>query len=199
MRREELKELHYITPITNVPSILQRGLLSHRRAAAIQHQSVAMPEIQDRRALVRVPGGRRLHEYVNLNFHARNPMLFKRRGQHTSLCVLQVSTDVLDSPGVVITDRNAAASDEYIRWSPSPSGLDRLNRDLVFAEDWRHPGDPIAYYRHRSIKCAEVLVPDVVPPHHIVGAYVSGESGRGKLAEVAGALLATVDAHLFFL
>ena len=66
MQRDELQELHYITPICNVPSILQHGLLSHVRAAKHKHSSVAMAEIQDRRSEVRVPGGRRLHEYVNL-------------------------------------------------------------------------------------------------------------------------------------
>lgn len=66
MKREELEELHYITPISNVPSICKRGILSHHGAARIQHQSIAMAEIQDRRAKVTVPGGRRLHEYANL-------------------------------------------------------------------------------------------------------------------------------------
>lgn len=60
-----------------------------------------MAEIQDRRAVVRVPGGRPLHEYVNLYFHARNPMLYKRLPMHDSLCVLRVSTDVFDLPGAV--------------------------------------------------------------------------------------------------
>ena len=48
MTREELPELHFIAPITNVASILQDGILSHNRAAKVAHESVAMPEIQDR-------------------------------------------------------------------------------------------------------------------------------------------------------
>jgi len=66
MGPSELSELHYITAIDNVPSILQHGLLSHRRAARLTNRSVAMEEIQARRATVRVPGGERLHDYVNL-------------------------------------------------------------------------------------------------------------------------------------
>ncbi len=60
MRREELEELHYITPIANVPSILTHGILSHVRVRKLPHQSVAMPEIQDRRRKVRVPNARPL-------------------------------------------------------------------------------------------------------------------------------------------
>ena len=50
MQRHELEELHYITPICNIPSILRHGILSHVRAARLLHQSVAMQVIQDRRA-----------------------------------------------------------------------------------------------------------------------------------------------------
>ena len=77
MNREDLSELHYISPIANLVSIMQRGILSNRRAAKLQHQSVAKQEVQDLRAKVRVPGGRALHEYANLYICARNPMLYK--------------------------------------------------------------------------------------------------------------------------
>ncbi len=78
MERHELTELHYITPIGNVPSILRQGILSHIRLQRVEHESVAMEEIQDRRAKVIVPGGLKLHEYVNLYICARNPMMYKR-------------------------------------------------------------------------------------------------------------------------
>jgi len=71
MKFEELDELHYITPIKNMGSICTMGILSHKKAEKIPHQSVAMDEIQERRKKVVVPGGRPLHQYVNLYFHAR--------------------------------------------------------------------------------------------------------------------------------
>lgn len=40
MRRDELAELQYITPIVNVASILQHGILSHKRASMLLHESV---------------------------------------------------------------------------------------------------------------------------------------------------------------
>ncbi len=66
MKRKELDELHYITPIANAPGICKNGILSSRRAGKLPHQSVAMQEVQDLRAKVVVPGGRPLHEYANL-------------------------------------------------------------------------------------------------------------------------------------
>ena len=67
----DVKELHYITPIENLPSILKYGILSHRRVEKLDHKSVAMADVQARRAAVRIPGGRPLHEYANLYFNAR--------------------------------------------------------------------------------------------------------------------------------
>jgi hypothetical protein len=49
MRRLDVSELHYITLIDNVQSILNRGILSYELAAEVSHTSLAMPEIQARR------------------------------------------------------------------------------------------------------------------------------------------------------
>ncbi len=75
MRRSDLAELHFITHIANVASILEHGILCHKKAKRLDPASVAMPEIQDIRAKKAVPAGKPLHEYANLYIHARNPML----------------------------------------------------------------------------------------------------------------------------
>lgn len=196
MRREDLRELHYITPIGNVPSILSRGILSHRLAAKVRHESVAMQNIQDRRAKVRLPTGRPLHDFANLYICARNPMLYLRRAHHDSLCVLQVSPDVLDVEKVVVADRNA--SSDYCRFDAAPSGLAGIDEQSVFAEYWTDP-NPIQAHINKSVKCAEVLVPDRVPTHLVRGAYVSGDVAKQRLAALAPNFTITVDAHLFFL
>jgi len=195
MRREEVEELHYITPMTNAPSIVQHGIVSHRRAIRLHHSSVAMAEIQDLRAKKSVPGGRLIHEYANLYFHARNPMLYKRVDQRQELCVLRVDTAVLDVAGVVVCDGNAASG--YTRFAPAPPGLALIDRELTFARDWTHP-DPITYYQRKSAKCAEVLVPDVVPPGLIIGAYVCEDAARTVFRALGTGLSVTVDCDLFF-
>ena len=195
MQRSELTELHYITPIANVPSILRLGILSHTRAKRVQHESVAMDEIQDRRARVTVPGGRKLHEYVNLYICARNPMMYKRQACHEDLCVLRIIPALIDLPGVVVTDGNA--SGDYVRFSAAPGGLSIVNRQMTFADDWRDP-DPIQYYRKKAAKCAEVLVPDVVSPNYIMGAYVSCQEAMNKLRTLNTNILVSINNHLFF-
>ncbi len=195
MERRELTELHYITPIANVLSILNMGILSHNRAKRVRHESVAMKEIQDRRARVTVPAGKTLHDYVNLYIYARNPMMYKRRTEFRELCVLRVSPDVIDLPGVVITDGNACG--EYVRFSAAPKGLAIVDRNWTFADDWRDP-DPIQYYRKKTAKCAEVLVPDKVAPHFITGAFVACREARTTLEGPAKGIAIEIEGHLFF-
>lgn len=149
MKRSELSELHYITPIENIPSILNHGILCKNRARSFGPASIAMAEIQDTRASKSVPGGLPLHDYANLYLCARNPMMSKRRGMHMEICVLRINTDVLDLEGVVISDGNAAS--KYTAFWASPSGLARVDRDRVFAEYWTDP-DQITYWRKASAK-----------------------------------------------
>jgi len=195
MERHELTELHYITPIANVSSILNVGILSHNRAKRVPHESVAMNAIQDRRARVTVPGGRKLHDYANLYICARNPMMYKRHAQHQSLCVLRITPNVINIPGVVITDGNA--SGDYVRFSAAPKGLAIVDRDWTFADDWRDP-DQIQYFRKKAAKCAEVLVPDRVKPDYITGAYVSCQEAMNQFQMLSTGLSVEINSHLFF-
>ncbi len=110
MNRADVTELHYITTIASVPSMLRHGILSHSLADQLAPDSVAMPEIQERRRNKQIPGARLLHEYANLYFDAHNPMLSKCRARNDEICVLQIDPGVLDIPGVIIANRNAASN-----------------------------------------------------------------------------------------
>ena len=125
-------------------------------------------------------------------------MLFKRRERHADICILCVSPDVLDLPGVVITDMNAAAEGLYVSFKAAPAGLQIVDRASTFAEYWTDP-DQIQYYRKKSAKCAEVLVPDHVAPQYIQGCYVSCAGSRDRVLAISPAIKVVVDAHLFFL
>lgn len=174
---------------------MEHGILSYERAARLVHRSVAMQPVQDRRDQKQVPGGLRLHQYANLYFHARNPMLYKRLDEAASLCVLRVGVEVLALPGTVITDQNAAS--DWVRFL-DPRQWQMLSFDDIFAPDWRHPGDQIAYWRHKSRKCAEVLVPHCVESRLLRGAYVIDAQAEARLRGHGFTLPIRVDPVLFF-
>jgi hypothetical protein len=64
--------------------------------------------------------------------------------------------------------------------------------------DWRHPDDQIAEWRHKSRKCAEVLVPHQVEPKYLIGAYVVDQAAAQRLTNVGFALPIAVEPVLFF-
>jgi hypothetical protein len=156
---------------------------------------VADPDVQTIRAGKRVPNGRSLHEYANTYFDARNPMMYRRLGQCDSLAVIRISPDILDTPGSVIADGNAASSGT--RFDPSPAGLARLDEENVYAEYWTDP-DPWVQIEKKRQRCAEVLVPDMVPPELLIGCYVVRDDARKACHAVAADLSVEVHGRVFF-
>ena len=115
---------------SNTASILEYEILSHSIADRLPHDSVADPEVQKRRSAKKVPNGRDLHDYANLYFNGRNSMMYsitKSQGVD-EICLLRVDVAVLDLPGTVVTDSNAASG--HAKFSDPTTGLslDRSKR-----------------------------------------------------------------------
>ena len=183
MDRSRLSELHFIAHLVNVPSILEHGILSHRRARRIEHVSVASPDVQGRRRRKKVPSGRHyrlLHDYANLYLDARNAMLYSLLEEwEGSLTVPAVDSLVLDLPGVVVADRNAASG--IARFSSvAEGGIEALDETVVFARYWSDSDDL------KQLRCAEVLVPGKVDPSWIRRACVPDRTTKRKLAHLLG-------------
>lgn len=98
---------HNIMPMENIPSVIKNRLLSNELARKIPHSSIAMNEVQSIRDKIQVPGGLMLHQYANLYFDSRNPMMYKRKNE--DICVLKISDSVLELADVIISDMNASS------------------------------------------------------------------------------------------
>lgn len=180
MDRARLAELHFIAPIENVASILELGILSHTRAGAHEHIDISDGVVQAQRAQrtihdPRLSEPQPLHDYANLYICGRNPMLYVRRHLHETLVVLRVDVAILDQPGVMVTDGNAASA--YTREYLPDLGVAAIDEPITFLGDPTHPNRYEFYDRKRRMM-AEVLVPDVVDSAYIVGARASCDGGR---------------------
>lgn len=193
MERSRVTELHYITPLANLASIAEHGLMSHHRVAQLPHASVAMAEVQDLRSGRTVPGGRPLHDYVNLYFDARNAMMFLRKARN--LVVVRIAPAVLDLPDVVVTDGNAANGPT--RFLPSPSGLANLDEERVYAVSWDH-SDYWEKQERKRQRQAEVLVPDVVRSGYIVGCYTWHTTEAEQCRQIAPSWKIEVNTRVYF-
>lgn len=195
--RRWVKSLYYITHIDNVPSILERGVLSHWR---IEQENVSFTRIYDDRIVARrhdrvTPDGKSLWDYANLFFQPRNPMLYRviSEKQKDQLAILALKPQVLDLPGVLISTGNAAH--HLSRVLPVEEGLEALAeiRSILKSDWWKEEDGS-----KRKIM-AECLVPDTVPPEYIHSIYVASEKAVAELrARVQTKLAIVREPHMFF-
>lgn len=190
-----VKELHSIMPIANMASVLVHGILSHNKCQSINHADISSTEVQEKRKVKEVPNGLKLHDYANLYFSARNPMMYKRQADVDDLCVLQVSLEVTSRIGVVYTDQNAAS--RYVKFLSGNEVMQNINFDWVFADDW-NDADQIAKWQKSSAKCAEILIPHFVDARYITGAYVVSMDSQEKLLKQGFTLPISVNSNMFF-
>jgi len=198
MDRSDVKELYFITFISNVRSIIEHGILSHNKSVKIPHDdSLPMPKMQEKRKIKKIPGtNKKLHDYANLYFDAHNPMLSRRRDRNNEICVLRIDANVLDLQGVIIADQNA--SSEYVRFYPVTQGLAAINKERLFAKYWTHAENIYEEWAHKSVKCAEVLVPDEVEPRYILVAYVANQAAFAAFKKLKIELNVSIKSDIFF-
>lgn len=161
----------------------------------IHSTSLALPEVQERRNAKRVPNGLPIHDYVNLYFDARNPMMYSRLNRRGELVIVRVDPAVMSQPGAIITDGNAAS--ESTLFLPSPAGLVQLDESLVYAHSWNDP-DPWRKIEKRRARCAEVLIPDRVRPDGLGGCYVFDEDVAIACRGAAQGVRVEVKPYVFF-
>jgi len=161
LNRKGLECLFYLTHLENLPSILERGILSYNRVQKnkIQLNSIANPGVQLRRirqVIVRPDFVSRglLHDFVPLYMVSRNPMLWAVHDN--PLAYIRISLKVADIEGTVFSNGNAAA--EATKFYADPSDVERLPWDVIFGQKWT--GGKIVDGRRK--RCAEILIPDVV-------------------------------------
>lgn len=189
------KYFYNIMPLENMPSVIDNGILSYYKSKSIKHTSVALEGVQERREQVKIPNGGKLHSYANMYFSCRNPMMYKRKNNAENLCVLAISTEVLNIDGCVLSDQNS--STDLVKFYTPEDGLNHINFDLVFAQYW-NIGDYYEQRKRKAIKCAEILVPDCVPYDYIIGAFVLNKESEQKLLDFGFNKIIAINATPFF-
>jgi len=191
----------YIVRIDNLPSILERGILSYNECgrAGIQHTSFADNDVQARHDRKLIPNtGRYLHDYAPTYLNPRNATLYCRKQQayFKDLCILVIDgNQLLTLDGTVLSDRNAAA--DFAAYL-APSEITKLNFNRIYASSWNH-GDILEKERHKTEMQAEILVPDRISPHLILGVLVQSEDEIMQIKAMGIGLEAVVNKGKFFL
>jgi hypothetical protein len=198
MRKPDIKSLYYITHIENIPSILQRGILSHK---AVEELSVSYTSIYDsgivsKRKDKSTPAMSSLWEYANLYFQPRNPMMYRvvHEKDKRDIAVVGVKPDVLEATGGLITDGNAA--NDPTQFFAIKEGIEILQKQWkIIQNEWWNDLDG----SKRKIM-AECLVPKQISPELIHSVFVSDYKVKERVEAIIGSARIPVipEPNMFF-
>ena len=186
MPKLDIRNLYYITHVDNLPSILEKGILSHERIEekGMQPARIYNTDIVNRRKEKNTPDRKSLWSYANLYFQPRNPMMYRvvheKERRAKDLAIVSVNIKVLQTPGVFITDGNAA-NDPTQFYTPT-DGLKMIGQQwkIVQSEWWNNLDGS-----KRKIM-AECLVPHTIDPVLINSIYVADKETRARLSTIVG-------------
>lgn len=198
MKKLDIKSLYYITHIENLPSILQRGILSHSKVEELEvsytpiYDSGIVSKRQDKSTHERSS----LWEYANLYFQPRNPMMYRvvHDKDKRDIAVVGVSSEVLTTPGGLITDGNAA--NDPTQFFSVTDGLRILQKQWgIIQNDWWNDLDG----SKRKIM-AECLVPEQVSPELIHSIFVADHITKERVEAIIGSRRVSIvpEPHMFF-
>ncbi len=186
---DNLVHLEHITHINNMESIIKYGLLSHNRAHRNQYvkDDIADQDVNSRRAYKYI-GEIPLHDYVPLYFNSKNPMLYRRKNIQDELVILCLDKNLLLRRDIYFTDGNAASNGTL--FFNSLDDIVNLDWNCIKAEYWNN------YPDGKRIRCAEVLVPHVIPYSCFKKVVVRTERTRQRLQNVG--VRAQIDGRYYF-
>lgn len=183
----KLRGLYYITHIDNLPSILDKGILCHKRIEEekIQFTPIYDAEIVESRKNINTPDNRSLWDFANLYFQPRNAMLyrvvfFSGRNIDDIIVIGVKSSSILARSDIFITTGNAASSNSNILFASEAKKNISNIRKQTDKEWW------VFEDGSKRELMAESLVPDKVSPECIQEIYVATRSAFVKVEKLIG-------------
>ena len=198
MNKPDIKSLYYITHIENLPSILQRGILSHKKVEELKvsYTPIYDTGIVSKRKDKSAPEQSSLWEYANLYFQPRNPIMYRvvHDKDKRDIAVVAVKPEVLTVAGGLITDGNAA--NDPTQFFPTTEGLGVLQKQWgVIQNDWWNDLDG----SKRKIM-AECLIPALISPELVHSVFVVDHTTKERVEAIIGSAKVPVvpEPYMFF-
>lgn len=170
----------HMTHLNNLPTILAAGeLRSYSQMRGQTYQNIANEDVQAGRAAKTVPPTNRpLHDYVPLYFGFKTPMVAVNQDKNEEIIFLRFSLEILQVPGVVITDGNARSNSTAFRAYSGINALSIVDAKAVNTVKYAHDGEL------KRRKQAEILVPDRLPFAQVFDIVCFSDSARAKALKI---------------
>ena len=187
--------IFYITHQDNLPSILQRGILSHHKAEDIPDSNRIYDEsIVSRRKERITPDGKSLWDFANFYFNPRNPMMYRVYCcENKDVVVLRINLSVFNDAKYVSVG-NAAVNISEIY--DVKTGIAKIQTPEIWkmlnADSW-------GAGEGKRLIMSELLVPERVSPNKIETVYARNMENADKIKEkIKGARHVVPEPNLFF-
>ena len=198
MPASSIQALYYITHLDNLPSIFERGVLSH---AEMEKSGLRPPaRIYNEEVIAlrqpRKVDGKSLWDYANFYFNPRNPMLYQVCQQKHDVVVLKIRRDLLDAPGAQIAVGNAARNVSEI--FPADKGVKKVTSKNVWERvkaEWWNDSDET-----KRLTMSELLVPKSAGVEWIDSVYVPDKKTLETVNQMnrPGGIAVIFEPQMFF-
>ncbi len=176
------ENLYYICHVSNIESILENGIFAR---AQIEEEVSGRKDKE-------VSYGKKLHEYVNLYFQARNAKLYRfiHNFGRKNIAVLGIKSSVIEAEGCYFTDRNAAANS--VEFYSDINELNHVDEKILTKEYWTNSDDT------KQKMMAEVLVEDKISPDNISAIYLLQKNDSIKQLAGSKNISVITEPSMFF-
>ncbi len=180
----KLRGLYYITHADNLPSILDKGILCHKRIQEekIQFTPIYDEEIVESRKNIKMPDNKSLWNFVNLYFQPRNAMLYRvaffSRKNIDDIIIIGIKSSILERPDIFVTTGNAVSPHSEIL-TASEAKKNIKNIKAKTEKEWWASEDG-----SKRELMAECLLPDRVSRDNIQEIYVPSRNVINKVKSI---------------
>lgn len=169
---------YHMTHIDNLPKIFSEDALISKAEILkrkFQFNDISCAEVQGRRES-KIVNNLGLHEYVPLYFGPKTPMVAANNFQQEKIIFLLFDLTILQTPGCVISDGNAASDRTKFKVFSQLSDLDILNINAIATSKY---GQYTPENEQRRKKQAEVLIPNKLPLKQMLRILVFSSEAAG--------------------
>lgn len=203
-------EFYYITHIDNLPSILSKGLLSHKKVneLRINYKSIANEEVLEKRK------EKGLEDYVNLYINPRNAMMYRVKDEtpQNSLAILAISGEIIKyyedlkisignaaSDYSVILDRNEIENlDIYKFFNEVRKIKDWTSETQIDISEFFKDDRPNKFLSLKVFLQSEILIKGAIDRRFFKAVYVPNEETKEKVKAFMPKNIPVINAPEFF-
>lgn len=198
-KTHHIQELYYIAHLDNLKSILENGILSHKRAGkSFAHTDISNGGVQDIRAskileraiLNKKPLSIHRHAVLYLNPHNAMMFVIMKDEPRSNVCIVRVNKDILKRGDAVISSKNASVGDAVFftkdAYNLNPKAADKLVNNKSYYHNDREQEE------RKQIRQSEVLLPYAISSLYFMGIIVKNDSDK----EIVSGILTAASKQL---